>query len=274
MGDPLFYPSTRRKFTDCPRHGGSQGLYALWGWGLDDYPSLTMESSSHAHGNILGLGARGAAGGAGGARGDERAEGAAEGAAGGRGGGGRWLYRRRHRLVHAKQFQAIYSHGTRATRFPLTVFVCANGLDHPRLGLSIGRRIGNAVVRNRLKRLLREAFRLSQHDLPHHLPRISQTGLANGEDQSGHTSSVDIVITARPHTIRSLGVYQKILVDLVENACRRAAGNPPQPPRPPQSPLSSSAPEHAPAPTPTPALRPARKPLTGESSLEADDGTT
>ena len=47
----------------------------------------------------------------------------------------------------------------------LIVYAFQNGLDYPRLGISIGKSAGNAVIRNRLKRLIRETFRLNQHTI-------------------------------------------------------------------------------------------------------------
>lgn len=48
----------------------------------------------------------------------------------------------------------------------LTVWARLNGLDVTRLGLMVGRKHGKAVQRNRLKRLIREGFRLSHATLP------------------------------------------------------------------------------------------------------------
>ena len=48
----------------------------------------------------------------------------------------------------------------------IVVFSCPNGLTYARLGVSVGRKHGNAVRRNRIKRVFREAFRQSRHLLP------------------------------------------------------------------------------------------------------------
>ncbi len=72
------------------------------------------------------------------------------------------------RLVSNRQFKAVLSHRRRRRLGDrlLTLYIAENDRDYSRLGVSVGKPCGNAVVRNRLKRLLREVFRQSQEEIP------------------------------------------------------------------------------------------------------------
>jgi ribonuclease P protein component len=70
------------------------------------------------------------------------------------------------RLRNSADFRAVYSKGSRFEGRLVSVFVLPNGLDQHRLGITASRKMSRrAVDRNRAKRLIREAFRLSEAGL-------------------------------------------------------------------------------------------------------------
>ncbi|MEO1715899.1 MAG: ribonuclease P protein component [Planctomycetota bacterium] len=105
----------------------------------------------------------------------------------------RATYRKRHRLTHALEFKAVYDARLKAPKGPIVVFVRPNDLGHPRLGLSVGKRVGNAVTRNAVKRRLRDAFRVVAAEWP------------------GAQPSLDIVIAARSTKVDSPETYAELL---------------------------------------------------------------
>jgi ribonuclease P protein component len=103
-----------------------------------------------------------------------------------------------YRLRSSADFQRVYDGRCSASDGLLLVFVGKNGLSHPRLGLSVSRKLGGSVVRNRWKRLLREAFRLSRTVLP---------------------DGIDIVVIPRPGAEPAL----RPLMASLERLARRAS---------------------------------------------------
>lgn len=103
-------------------------------------------------------------------------------------------FRARHRLSGKLAFTAVFDADVAKTVGPLRVFAKPNGLEHCRLGLSVPGRVGNAVKRHKIKRLLREVFRLSHAAWP---------------------GCYDLVVVVRPHDVRTLDEYQRLLSDAV-----------------------------------------------------------
>jgi ribonuclease P protein component len=70
------------------------------------------------------------------------------------------------RLLRSSDFDRVFASRASAADAGLVLYGLENEFGHPRLGLAASRRYGPATTRNRWKRVVREAFRLLQHELP------------------------------------------------------------------------------------------------------------
>jgi len=103
----------------------------------------------------------------------------------------RFTFAKNKRLVRNGQFKDVLDRGLRVSDGVLTLYIAKNDIGYSRLGVSVGKFWGNAVVRNRLKRLLREAFRQSQDQIPACFDYLLMVSRSRGKpDKSGPKETI------------------------------------------------------------------------------------
>ena len=103
-------------------------------------------------------------------------------------------------LRSKSDFERVYALKCKAADGVLLIFAAPNDGPLTRIGLSVSKKHGGAIVRNRLKRLLREAFRLKQDSIPLNL---------------------DLVIIPLDKQKASLLAYQESIVKVTRRLVRR-----------------------------------------------------
>ena len=77
----------------------------------------------------------------------------------------RFGFGKHERLLSTKDYERVYAEGRKIVEEWAVLYYARNQLPHCRLGITISRKMGKAVSRNRIKRRLKEAFRLNKHKL-------------------------------------------------------------------------------------------------------------
>ena len=109
-------------------------------------------------------------------------------------------FRKSERLRLRSDFSRVYAYRFSAGNDVLVVYAMENGLKWSRLGMSVSKKVGNSVMRHRVRSKIREAYRLNKTNLP---------------------AGYDLICIARPQAAREDIDLDSILCKTVKQAVQR-----------------------------------------------------
>ena len=113
-------------------------------------------------------------------------------------------------LTKPEQFTLVYNEGSSWVNSLIVMKALPNGLGLSRYGFSVGRRVGKAVVRNRVKRLLREILRITPLQAGWDIVFIARPSVASVDYPSLKASVVDLLSRAQLFTKECEGIGFKV----------------------------------------------------------------
>lgn len=101
------------------------------------------------------------------------------------------------------EFRKVYARGRSKADSGLVLYILENGTDVRRLGITVSKKIGNSVVRSRVKRIIKEAYRLNEDHL-----KVGYDYVFVARAASRDKKSTDMEVSLKKLAER-LKVYQK-----------------------------------------------------------------
>ena len=103
--------------------------------------------------------------------------------------------------LKSREFSKVYKDGRSRADACLVLYILENGTAGKRLGISVSKRIGNSVVRSRVKRIIKEAFRLQEANLK---PGFDYVWIARGPSKTKKSTQIE---TSIQHLARRMNVW-------------------------------------------------------------------
>lgn len=125
---------------------------------------------------------------------------------------------RRFRLLNAADYDRVFRRAQRSRDRFFTVLYSRNGQDFPRLGLAIAKkRVRRAVMRNRIKRVIRESFRRAKNQL------LGTDIVIMARDEAEQASNTELFRSLENHW-RNIGRYLQNEMSAATNSGQKTSG--------------------------------------------------